>query len=42
LGVPKGKVITVCMAIGYPDESPEARPRKAMEELFHYDQYGKR
>jgi nitroreductase len=42
LGVPKGKVITVCLAIGYPDESPEARPRKAMEDLFHYDQYGKR
>jgi nitroreductase len=41
LGVPKGKVVTVCMALGYPDETPEARPRRPMEELFHYNRYGK-
>jgi nitroreductase len=41
LGVPKGKVVTVCMAVGYPQETPPARSRKPMEELFHYDRYGK-
>jgi nitroreductase len=41
LGVPKGMVVTVCMALGYPDETPAARSRKPMEELFHYNRYGK-
>ena len=41
LEVPAGKVITVCMSLGYPDESPEARPRKAMNELVFWNSYGK-
>ena len=41
LGVPNDKVITVCMSLGYPDESPEARPRKAQNELIFWNSYGK-
>jgi nitroreductase len=42
LEVPKDKVITVCMSIGYPDESPEARTRKSMAEIVFWNSYGKR
>jgi nitroreductase len=41
LEVPAGKVITVCMSLGYPDESPETRPRKPMDELVFWNSYGK-
>jgi nitroreductase len=41
LNVPKDKVITVCLAIGYPDEAPEARSRKSMNELVYWNSYGK-
>lgn len=41
LGVPANKVITVCISLGYPDESPDARPRKPMEELAFWNSYGK-
>ena len=40
IGLPKEKVITVCIAIGYPDESPSARSRKKLEELVSWDRYG--
>lgn len=40
LGVPKPYVITVGMALGYPDESPEVRSRKPMAELVHWERYG--
>jgi nitroreductase len=40
LGVPKGKVVTVCMTLGYPDEAPEERTRKPTEELFYWEKYG--
>ncbi|HEY3419727.1 MAG TPA: nitroreductase family protein [Methanomassiliicoccales archaeon] len=40
LEVPKDKVITVCLALGYPNESPEARSRKAMDDLVFWDSYG--
>lgn len=39
LDVPKNRIITVCLAIGYPDESPDARSRKPLEELFHLGKY---
>jgi nitroreductase len=42
LGVPANRSIAVCLTLGYPDESPEARPRKPADELFHYDKYGAR
>jgi len=40
LGLPKGLVVTACMTLGYPDESPEARSRKPMTELVHWERYG--
>jgi nitroreductase len=42
LGVPSNRSVAVCMTLGYPDESPEARPRKPLEELVHYNHYGVR
>jgi KDO2-lipid IV(A) lauroyltransferase len=36
------RAVAVCLTLGYPDESPEARPRKPLEELVHYDRYGAR
>jgi nitroreductase len=42
LEVPKDKVITVCMSIGYPDESPEARSRKPMSEIVYWNSWGKK
>jgi nitroreductase len=41
LEIPRGRIITICLAIGYPDESPEARNRKPMEDLFHKGTYGR-
>lgn len=41
LEVPKDRVITVCVSLGYPDESPEARPRKSMSDLTFWNSYGK-
>ncbi len=40
LGVPKPYVVTVGMALGYPEESPEARSRKPMAELVHWERFG--
>ncbi|MCU0861591.1 MAG: nitroreductase family protein [Methanomassiliicoccales archaeon] len=40
LGVPKPYVVTVGMALGYPDETPEARSRKPMAELVHWERFG--
>ena len=41
-GLPPEREVTVCMALGYPDETPPARGRKRMEELFHWERYGER
>lgn len=41
LGVPNDKVITVCMALGYPDETPDARSRKPLAEIAYWNSYGK-
>jgi nitroreductase len=40
LGIPKPYVVTVGMALGYPDESPDARSRKPVAELLHWERYG--
>jgi nitroreductase len=42
LGVPPNKEVMACMTLGYPDEDPEARPRKPVGELFYHDRYGER
>lgn len=39
LGVPKGMVVTVGMTLGFPDEAPEARTRKNLDELVHWESY---
>ncbi|MBN1109782.1 MAG: nitroreductase family protein [Methanomassiliicoccales archaeon] len=38
--LPEDKVITVCMALGFPDERPPASGRKRAEELISWDLYG--
>ena len=42
LGLPSGRQVTVCMTLGYPDEEPEARPRKEMKEIVSWNRYGNR
>lgn len=34
LDIPKGYVIPFAVTLGYPDEKPEARPRKSVKELI--------
>ena len=40
LGVPQGYACVILMVLGYPDEEPEARPRKEMAELVFRDRFG--
>lgn len=40
LEVPEGKVVTACMTLGYPAETPGSRHRKEGEELYHWEKYG--
>jgi len=42
LEVPKGFNVTVGMTLGYPDETPDARPRKELKELVHWNKFGQR
>lgn len=42
LNVPSNRVVAVGLTLGYPDETPEARTRKHLNELVHYDSYGAR
>jgi nitroreductase len=34
IGLPKDEQVAAVISMGYPDESPEARPRKTTEQLF--------
>ncbi|MFC1899439.1 nitroreductase family protein [Chloroflexota bacterium] len=40
LGVPKEYICVILMVIGYPDEKPEARPRKEIDEIVFKDKFG--
>jgi len=40
LGVPEGYVCVALLPLGYADEQPEARTRKAISEIVFYDRYG--
>jgi nitroreductase len=40
LEVPQGYVCVILMALGYPDEKPEARPRKVINELVFENKFG--
>jgi nitroreductase len=42
LNVPPNKEVMACMTLGYPDEEPDARPRKPTEELVYIDRFGAR
>jgi len=42
VGLPPERTVTVCIALGYPDETPAARSRKKAEELINWDRYGSR
>ncbi len=42
IGLPADRAVTVCMALGYPDEAPAARGRKKADELFSWNRYGER
>lgn len=40
LGVPEGFAVVAMTPLGYPDESPEARPRKELNEIVFYNKFG--
>ena len=40
LGIPESKEVAILVPIGFPDESPDARPRKSLDELIMVDSYG--
>lgn len=42
LGVPPEYACVILMVLGYPDEHPDARPRKEMAELVFKDRFGAR
>ena len=42
LGVPSGYCIVAMTPLGYPDEQPEARPRKELSEIIFHDRFGSR
>lgn len=39
LGIPKEREVPICMTLGYPDQSPGARKRKKLSELFRADRW---
>lgn len=42
LGVPNQVHVPYIISLGYPDESPNPRPRKPVPEIVYYDRYGNR
>jgi len=40
LDVPEGFRVVAVTPLGYPDEQPEARPRKELSEIVFYNQFG--
>ena len=40
--VPHGYKIVPPLAIGYPDESPNPRPRMPLEDIVYYEEFGQR
>jgi nitroreductase len=37
LGIPENIRVAILLTVGYPAESPAARPRKKLEEIVAYD-----
>lgn len=42
VNLPADRTVTVCLALGFPDEFPAARSRKKIEDLINWDRYGVR
>lgn len=42
IGVPDGFAVVEIMPVGYPDEKPEKRLRKSLDEFVYYEEYGAR
>jgi len=40
LGIPADRDVPVCMSVGYPAETPGARKRKPLSQLFHKEKWG--
>lgn len=40
LGIPADRNVPICMTLGYPAQSPPARKRKNLSQLFHRDKWG--
>jgi nitroreductase len=40
LGVPEGYAVVAMTPLGYPDEAPNPRPRKELNEIVFYDKFG--
>jgi len=38
-GLPANVLVHALLPIGYPAESPQPRPRKALDEIAHFEQY---
>jgi nitroreductase len=39
LGIPEDKFVVSIITVGYPDESPNPRPRKSLDEIVHYEKW---
>ena len=39
LNIPTDKYVVSILTVGYPNETPKARPRKALEEIVHYENW---
>jgi nitroreductase len=39
LNIPSDKYVVAIITLGYPDESPKARPRKNLEDIVHYEHW---
>ncbi len=42
LHVPPDMKVVACLALGYPDETPAARPRKSIDDLVYWEKYSVR
>jgi nitroreductase len=40
IGAPEGRIPVALIALGWPAEKPEARPRKELSEIVHINRYG--
>ncbi len=39
LNIPENQFVVAVLTIGYPDEAPQPRPRKAMSDIIHYEKW---